>query len=234
MHWKDLEEIIHDNAVLLKEEQVESLSTKLLKELKEGTKPLQAARIGYALVLLQLKTDPVNEKSALQFFKHLVQILKHEIQVTEGSSEDHSSSHLIYVRKLAEQYFHHLMLIAELKGADRLVKKVHALRRKNHEKLLKLQRSTQTFWKREEQLIQKTLKEHYLFAGFLLAIALYFAWSSFWTLSDTALAHWVYSEYGSAQFGDLLQNVFLLLFSLTVIAGFVSYQKQEAREDVEE
>jgi len=231
MHWKELEKIIHDNHDDISKQDAEEFSQKLLASIAEDTQPLQAAKAAYALILLQLKQKQPQKEKALQFVKHLRTILKHEISETEISRAKNAQAHLVYVRKLAEQYFHHLMVIAEIKDAKKVLKALHTLRKSNHMKLLKLQKTTHSFWHHEQKLIKDSLKHHYLFVGFLFSIALYFAWTSFWSLADTVFSHWIYSEYSAISLTQTIQNVLLLLFSLSFIKGFISYQGAVQREE---
>jgi len=231
MQWKELEQHIHDNYAVIPEAEVEKISTELLKNLEEDVTPLQAAKIAYALVLLQLKSDSMDEKKALQFAEHLVTILRHEIRETESNESDRSVAHLLYVRKLAEHYFHHLMVVAELMEADMIVEKLGKYRLKNHERLLTLQRSNQSLWQREQKVIKRAIRKYYLLAAFLLATALYFTWTTFWSLMDAAVGHWIYSEYSAASVGELIQQVLLLGFSACFVWGFVKYQQGSAEEE---
>ena len=231
MNWKDLEAIISDHQSSVRKAEAERLSTQLLENLQADTQPLQAARAAYALCLLQLKQRYPEEAKVKQFVEYLRKILKHEIQEAEISQDEHADAHLLYVRKLAEHYFHHLMMLCESKNLSKALHRLHQLRTSNHVKLLQLQRSTTSFWQKEQQIIKKTLKNHYLFVGFLFAIAVYFAWSSFWSLADAAFNHWIYSTYSAEQLGTLVQQAFLLLFSVSFIGGFVSYQGSMKKEE---
>lgn len=231
MNWKDLESIISDPQVTVRKAEAEQISAELLESLQDDTKPLQAARVAYTLCLLQLKQRYPEEAKVKRFLEYLRKILKHEIQETELSKDEHAEAHLHYVRKLAEHYFHHLMLLCETKNLPESLQRLHKLRKSNHVKLLQLQRSTTGFWQKEQKIIKKTLKNHYLFVGFLLSIALFFAWNSFWSLADMAFNHWIYSTYSSDQLSMILKQAFLLLFSMSFVAGFVGYQRSVIADD---
>jgi hypothetical protein len=225
MHWQSFESLIHDNSARYKQSEVEKLSADILASLKDDSKPMQAARMAYVLTLIQLKAKKVETKRAVKFFSHLCQILKHEISVSEA---DGNEAHTVYVRKLSEQYFHHLSLIAEERDQDMLTERIHAFRKSNHEKLMRKEYAHHTFRDREERFIQSIIKKHYLFAGFLLAIALYFSWTTFWAMMDFAVAQWVFSEFTAEHAATLVQQAFLLLFSMSFIFAFVKYQSNPA------
>lgn len=222
MHWQHLESLVHDNSARYKAAELENYSSEILSSLKDDSEPLQAARMAYVLTLIQLKADQISHKKTLQFFDHLCTILKHEISVSESDGKE---AHTVYVRKLAEQYFHHLALVAEDRGVEMIAEKIHAFRRSNHEKLMRKEYAHHTFRHREERFIQSIIKKHYLFVGFLFALALYFSWTTFWGMMDFAMARWVFSEFTAQQAVTLIQQAFLLLFSLSFVWAFVKYQK---------
>ena len=224
MKWNAIEALIHENYRNLNKKELESISAELLTGITDGMNPLAAAKIAYVLTLLQLKSMPVNERKALHFLENLRAIIKHELEVAELSREKNASVHLLYVRKLAEHYLHHLMILAELRDAKDVQAKLKALRKKNHERLLELQPSGGSFYNKERQLIKRTIRKHYLFSGFLFSIALYFSWISFWSLFDFVFARWVYSEFNSEIVYQLTQKSLLFLFALSFIWGFIKYQ----------
>ncbi len=225
MHWQDFESHIHDNSVRYTQTEADKLSAEILKSLSNDSKPMQAARMAYSLTLIQLKTKKVSTQKTLQFFNHLCQILKHEISMSEAEGNE---AHTVYVRKLAEQYFHHLSLLAEDRDEDMLNERIHAFRKSNHEKLMRKEYAHHTFRDREERFIQSIIKKHYLFVGFLFAIALYFSWTTFWGMMDFAMAQWVFSEFTADHAAMLVQQAFLLLFSVSFVWAFVKYQKNPA------
>ncbi|MDP2691134.1 MAG: hypothetical protein U1C97_01355 [Candidatus Gracilibacteria bacterium] len=231
MQWKELEGIIHDHSKALKSEQVEEISSELLKDLGNGDKPLQAAKIAYVLALLQLRTQFPNAEKCLQFIQHLKTILDHEVQDAELSESEHSLAHLVYVRKLAEHYYHHLMMLAEGHQEGKIVAELKTLRRKNHIQLLKLQTSSNPFWRQERNVIRKAMRSHYLFTALIFSIALFFAWDTFWSLMDYGMAQMIYSEYPVEAVSTIVQKVLLLLFSLSFVWGFVSYQRGHSTEE---
>ncbi len=231
MEWKALERITHHHYDLIPESEVEELSSQLLRMIhNDSTEPLEAAKIAYTLVLVQLKREKPNLEKAKKFFTMLTKILKHEIQETELHPHENAEGHLLYVRKLAEHYFHHMMVVSELRECHGLTRSIHRLRRQNHEKLIKLQRSHETFWNREQQIIRSTLQSHYVFFGALFAMALFFSWNSFWSISDFAMAQWVFSEVSAEQVGALVQQAMMLVFSLGFLWFFSSYQKQDLKD----
>lgn len=225
MDWKALDSVIQDHYSTLSDEQVESLSKELLEALNDkGTQPLQALKVSYVLALLQLKKSQADKVKALQFANYFETIFQHEIQTTEQHPSDRAPAHLLYVRKLAEHYLHHLMMVSEWSQAKNVTKKLHALRMKNHGALLSLQQTDASLWKKEERRIQNFFRRHYLFFGLLLTFALYFTWTSFWELSDTLMMQWVYSEYSVDSVGFLIRNSLLLFFSAGTVWAFVRYQ----------
>lgn len=230
MEWQQLEGLIHDNDTLLKQSEIEQHSTDILKSLNNDAEPLQAAKMAYVLALLQLKAKKMNQEKVLQFLDHMRQILKHEFITTEARSDEKANAHLLYIRKLAEHYLHHLLVLAEMRKADRVAYKVQKLRRSNHDNLLQLQRGHQVFWKRERQLIKKSLTKHYLFTGFLLSIALYFSWTTFWNLSDFVVSQWVYSEHSAESVATIIRQGLLLTFSISFVVAFVKYQQSPQLE----
>jgi transcriptional regulator CtsR len=228
MHWQDLESHIHDNSARYTQTQMEKLSAEILESLKDNSKPMQAARMAYVLTLIQLKAKKVSTKRSLKFFNHLCQILKHEISVSEANG---SAAQTVYARKLSEQYFHHLSLIADDREQDMLAERIHAFRKSNHEKLMRKEFAHHTFREREERFIQSIIKKHYLFVGFLFAIALYFSWTTFWSMMDFAMAQWVFSEFTTEHAVKLIQQAFLLLFSMSFVWAFVKYQKNPSLQE---
>jgi len=224
MHWQLLEDLIHDHQLRLTKGEVERRSTELLQSLDQETKALHGAKIAYTLALLQLKAKQLNQSKVLQFTDHLRKILKHEINMAELKNNKEGDQELIHVRKLAEHYFHHLLVMAKVREAKKVIHMLRKILRKNHAALLKLHKTVGMFWKQEQDLIQKTVKKHYLFAGFLLAIALYFAWTTFWGLTDFVLEQWVYSEFNAETLASLIQQAMLLLFSISFIWAFARYQ----------
>lgn len=231
MHWQSLENIIHDHEARMSKAEVEKISSEILESLDNESQPLHAARMAYALTLLQLKQKKVNIAKAAVFFDNLCQILKHEIKMAEADLSEAAETHLVYVRKLAEQYFHHLSLLAENRGEDMLLERIHAFRKSNHEKLMRKELAHHTFREREQRFIQKIIKRHYLFVGFLFAIALYFSWTTFWGMMDFAVAQWVFSEFTAEHAATLVQQAFLLLFSVSFVWAFVKYQKNPAIQE---
>jgi hypothetical protein len=232
MDWKTLESLVHDHSEVLAPERVQELSNELLSSVSTETKPLQAVKVAYVLVLLQLRLEKPDQSKAVQFLDYLENILQHEIQQSEEKQHQNepSRAHLIYVRKLTEHYFHHLLMSAELAEAKKVSKKIHAFRKKNHDELMKIQNPLHSFWKKEQKLIQRAVSKHYLFAGFLLSIALYFSWTTFWELSDFAMSQWVYTEYSADSISFLMREGLLLIFSISFVGAFVRYQGVEEGE----
>lgn len=227
MDWKTLESLVHDHSEVLEPERVQALSNELLSSVTTETKPLHAVKVAYVLALLQLRLPKPDQSKALQFLLYLENILKHEIQQIENSKDEKSQHQLIYVRKLAEQYLHHLLLAAEMAEAKKIAKKIQSLRKHNHDELLKIQNPLHGFWKKEQKLIQRAIGKHYLFVGFLLSIALFFSWTTFWEISDFAMSQWVYTEYSVDSVSFLMREGLLLLFSLGFVWAFVKYQGVE-------
>ena len=227
MDWKALEALVHDHSEALDPEQVQALSSELLSSISSETKPLQAVKAAYVLVLLQLRSQKPSQEKATQFLLYMDTILQHEIRETAMSEKESAPTHLLYVRKLAEHYFHHLLMVAEMSRAKKLMKKIQSLRNTNHSELLKIQNPLQSFWRKEQKLIQRAVQKHYLFAGFLLSIALYFAWTTFWELSDFAMSQWVYTEYSADSISFLMREGLLLIFSLSFVWAFARYQGVE-------
>jgi len=231
MDWKTLDELIQDNYSLIGADRAEEVSKELLQALNDGTtKPLQAAKVAYVLTLLQLKQEIVDQTKALQFLSYLDTILTHEISTAESDSSSQATGHLVYVRKLSEHYFHHLMVVAEFHSAKKVLKKLQSLRLKNHDALLSLQKAGSGLWHREVQKINRLFRKHYVFAGLLVTCSVFFAWTSFWDLSDFAMMQWVYSEYSVDSVSGLAHEALLLLFSLSIIGGFVAYQSDTEME----
>lgn len=222
-----LSQIIHDNYTSFDKKAVEEISQDLLGNLNQNAKPLEAARIAYALALLQLKSEHPNEAKALRFIDNLKTILKHEIGEAEDSSDEKAGAHLIYVRKLAEQYFHHLMLFAEKNRTKKAIKKLSALRKMNHDNILSIQKTPSILVQMEQKKIEKLFRNHFIFTGMLFIIALYLAWSTFWGLMDFVMSSWVYSEFNSSIIFALSQKALLLIFSISFIFGFVKYQSAD-------
>lgn len=230
MDWKILESLVHEHAQKLDAEKVQALSSELLTSVSEGTKPLHAAKVAYVCALLQLKLHEPDENKAEQFVQYLENILEHETHETSVSEDEHASAHLVYIRKLAEQYYHHLLLVAEMVGAKKLMKHIHSRRQKNHDELLKIQNPLHSFWRKEQKLITRAILKHYVFAGFLLSVAMYFSWTTFWELSDFAMAQWIYTEYTADSLSFLIREGLLLVFSCAFIWAFVNYQGREEAE----
>lgn len=230
MDWKTLESLVHENHDNLEPEKVQALSAELLTNISADTKPLLAAKAAYILVLLQLRSKTPEHDKALQFLNYLETILKHEIQAAELNKEENAMSNLVYIRKLAEHYFHHLLMVAEMVESKDVLKKIHDLRKDNHSALLKIQNPLHSFWRKEQKMIKGAIRKHYLFAGFLLSIALYFSWTTFWELSDFAMSQWLYTEYSADSVSFLLREGMLLIFSISFVWAFVRYQGSEERE----
>lgn len=231
MDWKVLESLIHDHTERLESEKVQALSTELLTSVATETKPLQAAKVAYALVLLQLKSQSPDQEKAAQFIQYLETILNHEIRETEVSAKESATTHLVYIRKLAEHYFHHLQMVAEASGQKKLLKKLQKLRTENHDALLKIQNPLQSFWRKEQRMIRRAVCKHYLLAGFLLSVALYFSWTTFWELSDFALSQWIYTEFSADSLSFLIREGLLLIFSVAFIGAFLKYQGNGEEEE---
>lgn len=224
MDWKALESLIHDHSESLDQEQVQALSAELLTSVASETKPLQAAKVAYVLVLLQLKSKTPDQAKASQFVQYLETILRHEIRETEISDKETAPAHLIYIRKLTEHYLHHLLMVSEAVGQKQIMKKIQKLRNENHDELLRIQNPLHSFWKKEQRMIKRSVGKHYLLAGFLLSIALYFSWTTFWGLSDFALSQWIYTEFSADSMSFLIRESLLLVFSLAFVGAFVKYQ----------
>jgi len=231
MDWKVLESLIHDHSEQLEPEQVQALSTELLTSVASETKPLQAAKVAYVLVLLQLKSQSPDQDKAAQFLQYLETIVKHEIRETEVSPKESAARHLVYIRKLTEHYLHHLQMVAEAVGQKKLLKKLQHFRRENHAALLKIQNPLQSFWRKEQRMIRKAVCRHYLLAGFLLSVALYFSWTTFWELSDFALSQWIYTEFSADSLSFLIREGLLLVFSVAFIGAFLKYQGSGEEEE---
>lgn len=230
MDWKTLEELTHERNPL-PEQQIEEISRELLGSIAHETKPLQAAKIAYTLCLLQLRATSLQEEKALQFLAYFQKITSHEITESEKAGDEAGTAHLLYVHKLVEHYLHHLHVTAALVKAKKFVRHVQALRRNNHDASLQLRQQHQVLWKKERALIRKGFQRNYLFAGFLFALSLYFAWTSFWQLSDFAMAQWVFSEWSSDSISFLIRDATLFVFSLSVALAFVKYQTFKVGEE---
>lgn len=226
MNWSSVENLVHDNYSLLEKEQVLSVSEQLLSSVDDATKPLQAARITYLLILLELKNKEMVEDKALLYLDNLNKILKHEAQETEISQHEHAEAHLRYVLKLADQYLHHIAVLAEIMDAERITKRAQRLRKHNHEQLMLVQHPAEGFWRKEQALIKRAIRKHYLFMGFLFALSLFFAWNSLWNLADVAIAEWVLQINRDQDLSQIVQNSLLLTFSLCYIAAFTRYQRE--------
>ncbi|MDF2378654.1 MAG: hypothetical protein P1V18_00325 [Candidatus Gracilibacteria bacterium] len=227
MNWHSIENLVNDNYSLLEKEQVLSVSEQLLSSVDDNTSPLQAARMTYLMVLLELKSKDTDEEKALHYIGNLTKILKHEITETEYSENEGAQGHLLYVRKLSEHYFHHIALLADKAKADRVYARIKRFRIKNHQRTLDLQPSLSGFRKKEEKLIKKTIQKHYVFMGFLFAIALFFAWNSIWNLTDFAVAKWVTHKSSTETLNGMIQQGLMLTFSMSFIWAFSKYQKAE-------
>lgn len=230
MDWKTLEELTHERNPL-PEQQVEDISRELLGSIANDTKPLQAAKIAYTLCLLQLRAKHPDQEKALQFLAYFQKITAHEIAESEKAVDEAGTAHLLYVRKLIEHYLHHLHVTAVLAKAKKFTKQVQTMRRDNHDALLQIQQQHRVLWKKERSLIRKGLQRNYLFAGFLFALSLYFAWTSFWQLSDFAMAQWVFSEWSSDALSIVVRDAVLFVFSLSVALAFVGYQRASAVDE---
>lgn len=230
MDWKTLEELTHENNPL-PEQRIEEISRELLGSIAQETKPLQAAKIAYTLCLLQLRAKEPQQEKALQFLAYFQKITAHEIAESEKAVDEAGTAHLLYVRKLVEHYLHHLHVTAALAKTKKFMKQVTSLRRDNHDALLQLQQQHRVLWKKERSLIRKSLQKNYLFAGFLFALSLYFAWTSFWQLSDFAMAQWVFSEWSSDTLSVVVRDAVLFVFSFSVALAFVGYQKTTISEE---
>ncbi|MGE3278312.1 MAG: hypothetical protein AB7J40_00670 [Candidatus Altimarinota bacterium] len=224
MDWKELEALVHDHSETLEPEQVQALSSELLSNVSSDTKPLQAAKVAYVLVLLQLRMEHADQEKAQQFLQYLTTILQHEIRETELSTKESAQTHLVYVRKIAEHYLHHLLMEAERVKAKKFMKQLQKLRHENHDALLKIQNPLLSFWRKEQKMISRAVSKHYVFAGFLLSIALYFSWTSFWELSDFAMSQWIYTEYTADSISFLMREGLLLIFAASFVWGFARYQ----------
>lgn len=231
MDWKTLDSVIQDHYSTLSDEQVERLSKELLEALNNTeTKPLQALKVAYVLALLQLKKAQSDKTKALQFANYFETILRHEIQTTELHPSEHAPAHLLYVRKLAEHYLHHLLMVSEFSQSKNVMKKLHAIRMSNHSALLNLQQTGAGLWRQEERRIQHYFRKHYLFFGLLLTFALYFSWMSFWELSDAIVMQWAYSEFSADSISYLIKDALLLIFSTGMVWAFIRYQSVRAED----
>lgn len=215
MHWKIIEEIIHHDDSLLPVKTVEMISKRLRDDLSKHTKPLTALKIAYLLTLLKLKCAAKNEKEILKSFSHFAEILLHEIETTENQ---------YYVRSIADHYLSHLSLLA--KDESKILRKISKLQMKNHSALLALNPPK---LERERKFIVGTLKKHFVFAGFLLSLALYFMLSSLFNMASFAEEYLVFSEYTSATINGFINNFFLILFAGSVIFGFFYFFKKEEK-----
>lgn len=231
MNWHAVENLVNDNYSSLNKEQVMAVSEQILTSVDEETSPLQAARMTYLMVLLELKNKEMNEEKAVNYIENLTKILKHEITETEYSDKEGAQEHLLYVRKLSEHYFHHIALMADKVKADKVYSRIKRYRIKNHQRILDMQPSLDSFRKKEQKMIKKTLQSHYIFAGFLFAIALFFAWNSLWNLTDYAIAQWVTQKATSRSLNEAIQQGLLLTFSFSFIWAFAKYQKAEPVSD---
>jgi hypothetical protein len=202
-----------------------------LGSIANDTKPLQVAKIAYTLCLLQLRAKYPDQEKALQFLAYFQKITAHEIAESEKTVDEAGTAHLLYVRKLIEHYLHHLHVTAALAKAKKFIKQVQVLRRDNHDALLHIQQQHHVLWKKERTLIRKGLQKNYLFAGFLFALSLYFAWTSFWQLSDFAMAQWVFSEWSGDSLAIVIRDATLFVFSFSVALAFVKYQTLRAGEE---
>jgi hypothetical protein len=232
MDWKTLDSLIQDHYSTLSPTQVETVSKELLEALNDkNTKPLQALKVAYILTLLQLKLSEPDKAKAAQFTRHFETILQHEIETTEMNPAEQAPAHLLYVRKLAEHYLHHLMMVAELSDSKLVMKKLQTIRLKNHQALLNAQGSGAGLWEKEQRHIAGYFRKHYLFFGLLLTFALYFSWTSFWHLSDFAMNQWVYSEFDISSVSFMIRDSLLLIFSASMIWAFIGYQKDISAEE---
>jgi len=228
MNWQAIEDLVDDNSTRLSKDEVVRWSEQLLSSVDESTKPLRAARVTYLMSILELRNEDCQEDKVLHYLSNLEEIFAHVVTDAEYSREEGSQAHLLYLRKLMEQYYHHLAVLADQVGANRVYQRTKRYRMRNHSAFMELQPSSNPFLRREQQLIKGALRGHYMWAGFLFAIAVYFAWSSVLNLTDVAMAKVFAQQVTKEGLMDMIQQVLLLGFSLSFIWAFARYQKTEA------
>jgi len=234
MHWKELESLIHDNYSSLANKKVDEISKQLLGDLTNADNPLQAAKTAYVLALLQLKAEKPSEIKCIQFIVYMQTIVEHEIKETKVSRQKNAPAHLQYIYKLVDQYLHHLITIADIKNCNDSLYKLTTLRKKFHRQMFKLKKADKTYWQLEQRKIKNFLRRHIWFSNFVLVASLYFAWTSFWSLSDYLLNHWIYSQYTLESVFDIASKSLLLVFAASVLWAFLKYQKVDNALDKQE
>lgn len=223
MHWKDLENVLHDSRMTIPEEDVHRTTYVLLNELEESARALQGAKMAYLLALIHLKNERPELSRALSYIDHLDRLMQQEIEEYEPFYNDEAQAHVLLVRKLADQYLHHLMIVSDLRGHHDVLKKLAPIRSKNHQELLELHGISNALKEREQNLIAKAFQNHSVFAGFLVALSVFFGWTAITNLSDYALASYLYTD--AKQTTSIWYYALLLIFSGSFLWGFVYYQR---------
>lgn len=216
MNWKTLETIVNDSGAKLPEENVARISAVLEKEIHQDSKPLEAAKIAYALAIVALRKEVVIEKDVLRYVDFLSQTIDHEISEIECLEKEGSSYRIVSLRKQAEHEYHHLMVLADGRNAKQVVKTLIRLRRKNYESMLKNLHLDRTLLSREKRFLKRTLRKHAIATGILVSLALYFGLNAFFALSDYAVASWALSTI-SQKPSQLFSQILMVFFSGAVL-----------------